>query len=502
MSLDIGVPGGTGAEPGFDVRRGAGGLSIGVGAVLGANAIFGIHRDTNAALINVFPVPPAAPGWTVYQFFRTVALGGESQFTLRSGATVTADTLIIGGGGTGGAARLAGGAGGGGEVLDLHQVQLLGGETDGELVVGAGGRGLTFEEVIAQGHGNNGEGSSFGGLTAIGGGAGGWGDRVYPQMTDPMGPALDGGSGGGASPWSSGLAPLLGDPPTEYDGSYGLGGQATNGEDTYTCNTLLPYAPGADSDLIAERKAEAPWGQSGYWEDGNGHKFWQVTRKRGHGGRDGKGYGAWYSIQAGGGGGAHEMWNPDNPGIAPWFWVDQGGYQQSAGPVHGGHGVPCDIAGRYQYGDVIPEVYEYLTALDWEAVPWFGGGGAGAEGKPWWSYPVGKPGYGGGGEVNQQGLDGTGGGGGGGGGAYPIEMPCQPGGDGSITIRIRTADERLVTYPIITGIDEEHLTNGLPSLTTEDGDPRVVVTRLPQSMAHSDTSSAEEPCPRTYEETH
>jgi hypothetical protein len=423
-------------------------------------------------------------GWTVYKFS-----AGTSQFTLKDGASLTADVLRVGAGGSGGAGNNQGGGGGGGEVIDLHGVEIVAGETDGEVVVGRG-RGVPYLDALANACGYNGEDSAFGGVTARGGGYGsgessgnyGTADAAFLYQ------AADGASGGGGDPWTAGAYHPNPSPYGEYIGHHGHGGAATAG--TYSCNTRIPYEPGSYTDEEAERYALAPYGQSGYWEDSGGNKFWRVTRTAGHDGGDGRGYTAWYQITAGGGGGAHEPWRTIDGVQWPWYTYDQYGFMQSANPGDGKHGVPCDIAG---YGPL------WIAAnQSGRMVQWYGGGGAGVERKVWLGYGSGKPGYGGGGEIHTQGHDGTGGGGGGGGTGglwpHPVATPGPAGGDGVVIVRIWTGNERLVSYPLITGIDPE---TGQP---TTDA-PGVTITRLDPSQPHTDISGDEQ-CPRTYEETH
>ena len=82
-----------------------------------------------------------------------------------------------------------------------------------------------------------------------------------------------------------------------------------------------------------------------------------------------------------------------------------------------------------------------------------------------------------------------------------MPTPGPAGGDGVVIIRIRTCDEDLITYPLITGTDPdpEHNEFGLPVCLCDD--PHVTIRRLPEYMTHND-ESGDEQCPRTYEETH
>jgi hypothetical protein len=418
-------------------------------------------------------------GWTIYTF------RSSSAFRLKTRKRLTADVLRVGAGGSGGAGNQQGAGGGGGWVIDEHGFEVIAGETDGDVTVGEG-REVAAAEALASLAGYNGGDSSFGGKTALGGGYGsGEGQNNYPAAGGEFYyTGADGGSGGGGGPWDGGIL----EGTTHY---YGHGGAAIG--DEYSSNTRIPYAPEPYTDVVAEREAEAPYGQSGYWEDDAGAKFWKVTRSGGHAGHDGWGYTAWYNITAGGGGGAHE----ERFGEAPWFAYTQFGEMQSGGPEHGGHGVPCDIAG---YGPLWEESNHLLRII-----PWYGGGGAGAERRVWWGYASGRPGYGGGGEVNEPGEDGTGGGGGGAttGANYPLpaDTPGPKGGDGVVIIRISTADESKVAYPVI--VDYENVYDPISDTTTlqpvySDG---VVVTRVGLDQPHTDISGDEQ-CPRTYEETH
>ncbi len=416
----------------------------------------------------------SADGWTVYTF------SASSQFTIAAKETLDADTLIVAGGGSAGAGTLCGGGGGAGGVIDVHGVPIVAGENDGNVVVGTGGDEVPWEIGLSAGH--NGGDSSFAGLSAIGGGYGGGNDGAFNYA------AADGASGGGGDPFSAGPVP-------EEDHYHGHGGKATAGD--WESKSDVPYA---DGDVAAYWTSARENGYAGgiptdHWTDADGQEFWTVTRQQGHDGGDGEGHTAWYNITCGGGGGAHDLWLNDSEGNpivgTTYFTYDQGGYQESAGPRHGGHGVPCDIAGWPMWEE---------TAKTFFFVPWFGGGGAGKEEKTWWSYSDGRAGYGGGGAVNHPGVDGTGGGGGGC-GVFGVPTPGPAGGDGVVIIRIPTADEDLVTYPLITGTDPdpEHNEFGLPVCLCDD--PHVTIRRLPEYMTHND-ESGDEPCPRTYEETH
>ena len=113
------------------------------------------------------PVSYGKAGWTVYTF------KASSAFTLKTKERIASDRLFVAGGGSGGAGNMEGGGGGGGGVKHEHNVEIVAGESDGEVIVGKGGATVdpAFAEANLAGH--NGEDSSFGGVTVKGGGYGG-----------------------------------------------------------------------------------------------------------------------------------------------------------------------------------------------------------------------------------------------------------------------------------------------------------------------------------------
>ena len=434
----------------------------------------------------------SANGWTVYTF------SASSRFTVKAKEEIKADVLCVGGGGSGGAGNDNGAGGAGGGVFHQHGVWLVPGETDGDVTVGLGGAEVDCAWAEANLMGHSGEDTVFGGFTAQGSGYGA-GQADY-EFTFLYGGA-DGASGGGGDPWSAGIVPGQ---EGEYVPQYhGYGGHAS--ADAYEDNTHVPYGDGTGFYDAARASGYVGGVATGFWVDpADGLRYWTVRREQGEDGGDGDGYKSWYNITAGGGGGAHDPYLRDADGELvmtgghtwPYFTYDQFGEMQSTQPKHGKHGVPCDIKGWSMYEE---------TAHVFKFIDWYGGGGAGVERKVWWSYFGGKPGYGGGGAANTEGADGTGGGGGGGTtGAdwpYPYNTPGPKGGDGVVIIRIRTCDEDLVTYPLITGEDPdpEHNEFGLPICLCDDA--AVTIRRLPEYMTHDDCSGDEQ-CPRTYEETH
>lgn len=162
-------------------------------------------------------------GFTVYTF------SSSSQFLLKAGKHLLADVLRQGGGGTGGGG-FQGGGGGGGRFIDDHDFLITAGANDGDVIVGAGGA----EVPAFATEGNPGGNSSFGGVTAQGGGYGSsewkatdeYPDGIYYQ-------ASDGGSGGGSGPWESpnvpGNGPHHGTPGEAVYGDYGHKGGSGEG---------------------------------------------------------------------------------------------------------------------------------------------------------------------------------------------------------------------------------------------------------------------------------
>jgi len=147
-------------------------------------------------------------------------------------------TLLVGGGG-GGGGNSRGGGGGAGEVL-YTIISLAKGETF-DVVVGAGGTGVT------NGSGNNGGDSSFAGEYAYGGGGGGLGGAGAAAD------GADGGNGGGGGGSTGSTNGLGGDGvhqggegsngPTNYGGGGG-GGGSEDGHIGYS-GTTLPGQGGA-----------------------------------------------------------------------------------------------------------------------------------------------------------------------------------------------------------------------------------------------------------------
>lgn len=141
--------------------------------------------------------------YRVHVFDKT---GDQSIYFDRAGSV---DVLLIAGGGSGGTtyeAGQVGGGGGAGGLLESYSIAVDQGET--RITVGRGGTGKESHngEPYAYRLGGN---SSFGSLTAIGGGMGGCRGNVYYATAS-------GGSGGGSS-------------DSQASGGLGVPGQGNNG---------------------------------------------------------------------------------------------------------------------------------------------------------------------------------------------------------------------------------------------------------------------------------
>lgn len=132
--------------------------------------------------------------YRIHQFTNT----GNSTFSVSNGGVI--DYLVVAGGGAG--AVRDGAAGGAGGLLAGTMVAT----GNMSVTVGAGGQGVQSTPQIA---GNDGQNSSFGGITVDGGGGGG---RYQEQ-------GRSGGSGGGNGGSTSGLR----------EGGIGVPGQGSNG---------------------------------------------------------------------------------------------------------------------------------------------------------------------------------------------------------------------------------------------------------------------------------
>ena len=145
---------------------------------------------------------------------------GSGTFTVPTGTTAV-DVLVVAGGGEGGADFHGGGGGAGGLIYRPAFPVTPGGSVS--YSVGAGGTG-TQPYSLGQSYGRNGQDSTFGGLTAKGGGGGGsGGDSQASSERD----GRDGGSGGGAGSYSAGGPGTFGtgtQPQQPGDsGTYGFG---------------------------------------------------------------------------------------------------------------------------------------------------------------------------------------------------------------------------------------------------------------------------------------
>ena len=140
-------------------------------------------RGTNTGGGATTPVYPATTGGYVIHTFTS-----NGTFTPPPGVTAV-DVLIVGGGGGGGRGdgNTAGGGGGGGEMRALTATSVTPGNAVA-ITVGTGGAGRTG----TAGAGTSGNASSFGALTAIGGGGGGAGATTAAAAN-----GVSGGSGGG-----------------------------------------------------------------------------------------------------------------------------------------------------------------------------------------------------------------------------------------------------------------------------------------------------------------
>jgi hypothetical protein len=214
------------------------------------------------------------PGPTLQYFTST----GPATFNVPSGVSSVEVLVVAGGGGTGAAQYHNGGAGGGGVVYHTAFPVTPGGTV--ALTVGAGG---TAGAGPGPGTGfTNGGNSTFGSITALGGGYGGH----YPNIQ-----GNPGGSGGGGA--------ANGNAPSNIAGSATQPGQANPGA---SVNAGFPGGTGA----------AGPWGGGG---GGGAGGAGQAGDARGstYGGNGGPGVSisiAGYPVYYGGGGGGSGQGGP------------------------------------------------------------------------------------------------------------------------------------------------------------------------------------------------
>ena len=164
---------------------------------------------------------------TVVNFPRTY-LPSAGSWRVPAGVT-TADVLVQGaggGGGTGGNTGYMGGGGGGGQFRYLSNVSLVPG-ANVPITVGGGGFGATYSGDTMWWLAQNGQPSSFGNYTAVGGGAGG--SAGYNGGTATNYPAFSGASAGGEAIYRNLNATAM---ATASAGNLGGGGKLSGATDT------------------------------------------------------------------------------------------------------------------------------------------------------------------------------------------------------------------------------------------------------------------------------
>lgn len=217
--------------------------------------------DVNGSRLNTFPrAIVAASGGTItnIETWRIHTFTTSGNFVVTTGGI--ADILIVGGGGGGGGSvgdnnNQGNGSygGGGGGVIYVASYNLI--PQIYKITVGIGGAGgvassiNTFGSVWSQipTQGSKGSNSSFGTLTAYGGGGGGcnpWGNSIVAPGNAFIGfPGLAGGSGGagyldgGAGTFGQGFAGIK---SSAADGSVGGGGGGAGGTSTASSTTAGP----------------------------------------------------------------------------------------------------------------------------------------------------------------------------------------------------------------------------------------------------------------------
>jgi hypothetical protein len=222
-------------------------------------------------------------------FFST----GPATFSVPTGVTSVRVLAVAGGAGGGNAfnGSASGGGGGAGGVVVHSTFPVSPGGTVA-LSVGAGGAGGVVSPDAATGKGVNGSNTTFGGITALGGGGGGH----YPEIGgDPNGIGNPGGSGGGGG--GAGIPGIPGGTATQGPSGggtgYGYGGGTCQGTGISNGSTSCGGGGGAGaSGIPGVSNSRGGAGGSGY--------SWPVNSTTYAGGGGGGGAG----VDRGGAGGS------------------------------------------------------------------------------------------------------------------------------------------------------------------------------------------------------
>ncbi len=248
-------------------------------------------------------------GWVIHAFTNV----GASAFAV-SGGALRCDVLVVAGGGAGGAGYGGGGGGGGGGFIRTNMVVRSGTTA---VMVGRGGLGKGGSA------GDCGAASLFGGVTALGGGGGGY-------KSDGRGGKGACGSGGGAGPGATGDHHVAG---------CGTAGQGHHGGETTTWHG----GGGGGAGARGEPATVAGGGNGG---DGLPCAVSGTTTcyAGGGGGGQSSSYGGLPGIAGaggqGGGGSASAKWStPGHPGMPATGGGGGGGSDQHVAGGSGGSGI-------------------------------------------------------------------------------------------------------------------------------------------------------------------
>ena len=212
VSITTGATDDEGASLTYSVSAGSlpSGLSInsGTGAITGSTSAVGSDTTVNFTLSVTDGTNATTRAYSILQKAPVIASytsTGSGTFSVPTGVA-TVDVLVVGGGGSGAwgdSSWWGGGGGGAGGLIYRPAFPVTPGGTV-SYTVGTGGAASTSR--VPGGHsagtGKEGQNSTFGTLTALGGG-GGAGDGSYPANAHPQaqtsGTGGQGGSGGGGS---------------------------------------------------------------------------------------------------------------------------------------------------------------------------------------------------------------------------------------------------------------------------------------------------------------